>query len=77
MSNKELNGNNANAMLAAGWISVKDRLPDGGKYVKVLTYTEWGEGIEYWKGTHFESEYPVKEATVTHWMELPSPPACS
>jgi hypothetical protein len=75
MSNKELNGNNENAMLAAGWISVKDRLPDGGEYVKLLTYTEWGEGIEYWKSSYWESEYPVKEATVTHWKELPSEPA--
>ena len=56
------------------WIAVTERLPESGKYIKVLTLTEYGEGIEMWKGSYFESSYPVHEATVTHWMPLPSPP---
>lgn len=65
-----------NTVLPAGWISVKEKLPESGKYTKVLTLTEWGEGIEYWKGSYWESEYPVKEATVTHWMPMPVLPTC-
>ncbi len=57
------------------WISVKERLPESGKYLKVITLTGFGEAIEYWKSSYWESEYPVKEATVTHWMPLPEPPS--
>ena len=55
------------------WIKVTERLPEGGEYKKVLTLTEFGVAVEYWKGTHFECEYPVKEATVTHWQEITPP----
>jgi len=38
------------------WISVKERLPESGEYLKVITLTEFGEGIEYWKSSYWESD---------------------
>lgn len=53
------------------WISVKDRLPD--VFGLYLTLDEFGIYIQRWKGL-WETEYPVNESTVTHWMPLPEPP---
>lgn len=50
-----------------GWISVKDRLPDVGKFV--LIYNEInGVRLDYHDGATF-GYYDV-----THWMPLPQPP---
>lgn len=49
------------------WISVKDRLPDVGKFV--LIYNEInGVLLDYYDGATF-GYYDV-----THWMPLPPPP---
>ena len=55
------------------WISVKDRLPEHGSTVCLIYTKEYGLTIQMWKG-YWDSEYPVKEAVVTHWMPLPEPP---
>lgn len=81
MSNEELNGNNANAMLAAGWISVKEQLPELLEYV--LVYNTEGATLiarrftEDWVALFSDGENKMGELTATHWMPLPSPPACS
>ena len=68
---------------AAGWISVKDRLP--GVFDEVLVYFNgfisiaWREtekrknGIVGW---HWDSQMSYQESlvNVTHWMPLPQPP---
>lgn len=58
----------------AGWISVKDRLPEDGEYV--LTYNEDDIGYEigmryYIKGAFIAG---CVNRDVTHWMPLPEPP---
>ena len=57
-----------------GWISVEDRLPESGKYIEFLIFTEYGVSVSYWKGSFWDCEYPVKNSIVTHWQPLPSPP---
>lgn len=62
------------------WISVKDRLPEKGQ--DVLLLTDWFGGasfitIGYLGGTRWIS-YEIGRANVgihvTHWMPLPEPP---
>ena len=56
-----------NGVTAQEWISVKDRLPDVGKFV--LIYNEInGVCLDYHDGVTF-GYYDV-----THWMPLPEPP---
>ena len=57
----------ANGVTVQEWISVKDRLPDVGKFV--LIYNEInGVRLDYHDGATF-GYYDV-----THWMPLPNPP---
>ena len=56
-----------NGVTVQEWISVKDRLPDVGKFV--LIYNEInGVRLDYHDGATF-GYYDV-----THWMQLPEPP---
>ena len=56
-----------NGVTVQEWISVKDRLPDVGKFV--LIYSEInGVCMDYHDGATF-GYYDV-----THWMPLPNPP---
>ena len=61
----------------AGWVSVEERLPDATRNVLVLildidtplvAYRRNGFWINYFGGA-------VMTANVTHWRELPAPPA--
>ena len=57
----------SNGVTVQEWISVKDRLPDVGKFV--LIYNEInGVLLDYHDGATF-GYYDV-----THWMPLPQPP---
>ena len=80
MENKTSNtnelGNNANLLLAAGWISIETHLPE--KWVDVLCYTKLGGiVIACYDDELKRITYNGNRGRVTHWMPLPSPPACS
>ena len=66
---------------AAGWISVKDRLPDkSGSYLVMLDNVlathlamnvhYWNAKDGYWRG----SEAHSRIVGISHWMPLPEPP---
>ena len=61
------------------WISVKDRLPNGGHNVLFCTfYGNVFEGIKTargWLGFRWNAIY--RDGEVTHWMPLPEPPEVS
>lgn len=65
----------ANGVTIQRWISVEERLPDGGTYVLVTT-----DGVvahAYRHNNRFIAFTAAGVATVggvTHWMPLPSPP---
>lgn len=81
MSNEEQNGNIAKPVLSAGWISVKEQLPELMEFV--LVYNTEGAILvarlftEDWVALFSDGENKMGELTATHWMPLPSPPACS
>ena len=60
--------------LKSGWISVKDRLPEG--FQKVLVF--WRQNGEpmvdtaFWSDGHSTEHWEGVE--ITHWMPLPEPP---
>ena len=56
-----------NGVTVQGWISVKDRLPDVGKFVLIYSENN-GVFMDYHDGATF-GYYDV-----THWMPLPQPP---
>lgn len=64
-----------------GWISVKERLPD--TFGLYLAYYAIGENraiciLEFWPSSQIWAVIngeTIKKGRVTHWMELPSPPA--
>ncbi len=70
------NGNDANRLLAAGWISCENSLPETeGEF---LTYNKANDSmtVQYYDKRVW-GYFAVVKADVTHWMELPLPPACS
>ena len=68
-------GSEANTMLAAGWISIETQLPE--KWVYVLCYTKLGGIVIACYDDEFKRiTYNGNRGSVTHWMPLPSPPAC-
>ena len=67
----------AHGVTVQEWISVKDRLPDSGKYV--LAYCSdglYGEGhYRAYENKWYLSKITYKSIPdVTHWMPLPKPP---
>jgi hypothetical protein len=53
------------------WVSVEDRMPPNGE--PVLTHDKWGYNRV---AVYMEPEKVWYDAmSVTHWMELPKPPA--
>ena len=89
MSNEEQNGFFAKPVLAAGWISVDDKLPckDGDSQIMCLVYDKWQNEIlvrlynehhKCWDDEDKDDFYTkAVGGHITHWMELPCPPACS
>ena len=73
-------GNEANALLDTGWISIEDQMPINGKdvlvyiptYNKIIVAYYW-EGI--WSDTIPKMSNPYWK--VAYWMELPTPPTCT
>lgn len=71
----------------AGWISVKDRLPES-MVNKVLVWLEHEDlvgyigfghfekyqGLEMWYDLEHQEQFAKRGYTVTHWMPLPEPP---
>jgi Lar family restriction alleviation protein len=56
---------------AAGWISVKDRMPSDVTACRIMIYRMVG-GIRILRRNKYGYSLP---ADVTHWMPLPAPPA--
>lgn len=59
----------------AEWISVKDRLPEDGKYVLVwepnlnaIDFSRYDKASDYWIDHEYNAMFP------SHWMPLPPPP---
>ena len=69
------NGNDANRLLAAGWISVNEKLPDN--FQSVLCHTHIGNMVVQSYSLHTEQDDKWFKERFTHWMDLPAPPACS
>jgi len=79
---KETQGNEANTLLVAGWISVLDAKPE--PHSKVLAYKQNGliimaewfsiDGFAFWWWGFGRWLDQTKQ--ITHWMYLPSPPTC-
>ena len=73
-------GMEADELIAHGvtvqeWISVKDRLPEGGAIVLCNTdyfveVLQWDERADMW----FDQYRSYRKNYVTHWMPLPQPP---
>ncbi len=53
------------------WISVKDRLPEEGKYY--LIYDDFRIWFAHYRGKVFQDKLNYYKE-VTHWMPLPDPP---
>ena len=59
----------------AGWVSVKDRLPEEDKRVLIYDDVCREVCVSYlYEGVWHGEAYP-KEHDASHWMELPAPPA--
>lgn len=66
----------------AEWISVKDRLPDGPRFVLVYvrhpavsTFSAWSCIMtDTWLGDKWAENADSEAHEVTHWMPLPEPP---
>ena len=70
--------NSTNAVLAAGWISVEDNLPPkNGRYLVTCDNHLYSPYVCVYS-TEYGSQYHwnIPAGRVTHWMELPLPPAC-
>jgi hypothetical protein len=91
MSNEEQNGNIANPVLAAGWISVNENLPEHEKNVLAVldgqvcimnyfSFQENGEKNKVWgyvyDGINGDGIFDDNYYP-THWMDIPCPPACT
>ena len=72
-------------VLADGWISVKEQLPEcwsqhrndyGSGYV--LGYTKYGEWeiTQLWNNKDWEGDDDNEGDYITHWMPLSVPPTC-
>ena len=72
-------------VLSAGWISVKEQLPEcwsqhrndyGSGYV--LGYTKYGEWeiTQLWNNKDWEGDDDNEGDYITHWMPLTVPPTC-
>ena len=83
---KNFNATIGNTVLSAGWISVRRQKPNNNDKVLVsceygvtlAEYTKFDNGNEmWWAIVHFGTYEDGGDAKkVTHWMPLPSPPAC-
>ena len=76
----EPKGNELNPVLGAGWIKVEDQMPLAG--LNVLAYIPMYEKTivaYYWEGCWSDTIPKMGNPywKVTHWMTLPSPPACT
>ena len=87
-TNDELKNETANGtkpVLSAGWISVKEQLPEcwsqhrndyGSGYVLgYTTYGEW-EITQLWNNKDCEGDDDNEGDYITHWMPLTVPPTC-
>jgi hypothetical protein len=79
------NPTDAKPVLSAGWISVKEQLPEcwsqhrndyGSGYV--LGYTKYGEWeiTQLWNNKDWEGDDDNEGDYITHWMPLTVPPTC-
>lgn len=82
---KDEPANGTKPVLSAGWISVKERLPEcwsqhrndyGSGYV--LGYTKYGEWeiTQLWNNKDWEGDDDKEGDYITHWMPLTSPTTC-
>ena len=81
-------GRNINPVLGAGWIKIEDQMPKKMDFVLFCELTQdsftgnlqtfhlgWFDNINMWFS---ESTGWIENKTkITHWMPLPSPPACT
>ena len=78
-NDQEIKSNELYTLLTAGWIDVKEKMPDSGQCV--LIYSKDGgvaEGAYLSAKRHFEQwRWNAIQKDVTHWMGLPKPPTCS
>lgn len=75
----------ANNVLVAGWISVNDRLPENncdvivtkrnGKVYQMSYHAPFDSAKRIFQWWGF-GKWVDQHSQVTHWMPLPSPPAC-
>lgn len=87
VSNKHQPATDVYTMLAAGWISTKHKMPEKMQFVLFCEYNDfgsfrgelqtfhigWFDEIGQWFS---ECTGWMDNKTITHWMKLPSPPAC-
>lgn len=71
----------AEAILAGGWISVEDALPDmncqisGRNFTFVIAQSQLGTSVyKYCDGVWSLNGFTREDMKVTHWMPLPEPP---
>jgi hypothetical protein len=55
------------------WISVKERLPEIGEIVLVIS-TEGLQSVAEYRGKHFIDADGWRLPKITHWQPLPEPP---
>ena len=85
-NNKE--GSKVNTLLTAGWIKVEDKMPVKMQFVLFCEYEDfgfcgktqtfhigWFDNTNAWFSEC--SGWIESKTKVTHWMPLPSAPACS
>lgn len=62
----------------SGWISIKDRLPEGEGFVDVIVGKPGGKVFMLMfntKTAHFQNtDFSVNHYGITHWIPLPEPP---
>jgi len=82
---KHQEGNNANTVLVAGWISVSDRLPEtscdvlaakhNGKVYQMSYHAPFDSAKRIFQWWGF-GQWVNQHSQVTHWMPIPPHPAC-
>jgi len=71
--------NSTNAVLAAGWISLNEQLPNPGQKVDlwlVPADEEKSYRISWTWEKESTAEIKISGCKVTHWMPFVAPPAC-
>lgn len=71
--------NRTNAVLAAGWISLNEQLPNAGQKVDlwlVPADEEKSYRISWTWEKESTAEIKISGCKVTHWMPFVAPPAC-